>query len=198
MFAEFQRNSITNSTMPSCTTCCLCGFILSSLLILIPIPIFLFKASADPAFQDVLEIIQIVTGIFGVLGFILTTGVFFYDRNNKRKTAQGIPIDDIESGQSLLSNKYPYQGGLVECAKAHIKRLCEEQLIRYRAFSANNKRETRLFNASSDLVQLEYDEKKEMWAAPSGGKHFDSEHIMRMITENKGRLNLLIEVFDDE
>jgi hypothetical protein len=195
--------------MVSRATLYVIGFTLSSIPIIVLITITLLKATSDPTVQDVIGIIQAVTGIFGVLGFIFTTGLFLYDRQNERTNLINRLTDKSELGQLLPSMNYGYQGGLIECAKAHIERLCEIQLVRYKALSGDNKPQTDLQHVSSNLIELKYDKqskanRESKWTEV--GEHFDSEFIMRMITgnaqptnpRNAQPINLLIEVVDIE
>lgn len=151
------------------------------------------SAESNETTQDLLDAIQTVTAIMGVLLAIVPIIIELYDRHSQRNSR----LTD-NAVQHLLRSRYRYMGGLVECAISHIKHLCKLQLQRYRAFSVNQTAATHVHHVASDLVQLKYSDnvfggEASKWTVDGGP--FNIQRVMTMITETHDKpLNLLIEV----
>jgi ankyrin repeat protein len=185
--------------MVSRTTLFVIAFSIASILIIALIAITLtrsiIKENEDTNIQDVMGVIQAITGIIGVPLGIFSIVSYFIDRDKQRNSRSA---RDKEAGLPLLQVPYQYSGDLVANAKKHIKDMCELQKKRYRVFKLNNSANDHF---TADLIRMKYDDKASnidgsKWVEDlSIEKQLNSEQIMRMITEKRNTpLNLLIEV----
>jgi hypothetical protein len=185
--------------MASQTTLFVIAFSIASILITALIAgtlvRFIIKENEDTNIQDVIGVIQAITGIIGVPLGILSIALYLIDKCIQSRSR---PMRDAETGQLLPSLNCQYNGGLVENAKAHIKHMCDIQQQRYRVFQLN---EATISHFPTDLVKMKYDRNASnidgsKWVEdPSDKRRLSSEQIMQMINEQANTpLNLLIEV----